>query len=140
MNTKAIGVVFVVASAFSNRASAKSAGEIETLGSPEAKGQAVAQELSARNTGFKDMGGSVEMTLRDASGSEARRHFTLKLLEKPDAASGDYSLITFDSPADVKGRTMVVSSRFQARAPDFVFQPERGVRRIGVFVRRSDRE
>jgi predicted RND superfamily exporter protein len=69
---------------------------------PEEEGQRLAMELAARNAGYKDLGGEIEMTLKDAGGGEAKRRFTLKVLEKPDPSSGDYSLIVFQSPADVK--------------------------------------
>ncbi len=99
------GVAFAVLAA--RNAEAKTAEEIAGLPSAEDKGRAVAGELAGRNAGFKDLGGDVEMVLRDADGGESKRRFTLKLLEKPAANAGDYSLITFDSPADVKGTAVL---------------------------------
>ena len=88
-------------------ASARTSDEILAAGSAEAKGQAVALELASRNAGYKDLGGDVEMTLRDAGGGEAKRRFSIKVLEKPVASAGDYSLIVFDAPADVKGTAVL---------------------------------
>ena len=88
-------------------ANARTSEEILAAGSPEAKGQAVALELAARNAGYKDLGGDVEMTLRDAGGGEAKRRFSLKVLERPVPTAGDYSLIVFDAPADVKGTAVL---------------------------------
>lgn len=88
-------------------ANARTAEEILATGSADAKGQAIAAELAARNAGYKDLGGDVEMTLRDAGGGEAKRRFSLKVLEKPVPAGGDYSLIVFDAPADVKGTAVL---------------------------------
>jgi predicted RND superfamily exporter protein/outer membrane lipoprotein-sorting protein len=88
-------------------ASARTSDEILAAGSAEAKGQAVALELASRNAGYKDLGGDVEMTLRDAGGGEAKRRFSIKVLEKPIASAGDYSLIVFDAPADVKGTAVL---------------------------------
>ena len=88
-------------------ASARTSEEILAAGSPEAKGQAIALELASRNAGYKDLGGDVEMTLRDAGGGEAKRRFSIKVLEKPVASAGDYSLIVFDAPADVKGTAVL---------------------------------
>jgi predicted RND superfamily exporter protein/outer membrane lipoprotein-sorting protein len=91
----------------STDASARTAGEILASGSADAKGQAIALELASRNAGYKDLGGDVEMTLRDAGGGEAKRRFSIRVLEKPVASAGDYSLIVFDAPADVKGTAVL---------------------------------
>lgn len=88
-------------------AGAKTSEEILSAGTAEEKGQAVALELATRNAGYKDLDGDVEMVLRDQGGGEAKRRFSLKLLEKPVATAGDYSLIVFDTPADVKGTAVL---------------------------------
>jgi outer membrane lipoprotein-sorting protein len=127
--------------ALAGAAEAKTAEEIDAAGSAEQKGQAVAQELAARNTGYKDLGGDVEMTLKDASGGEAKRRFNLKVLEKPDAQSGDYSLIVFDAPADVKGTAVLSHARPGDEDEQWLYLPSaRRVKRIsssnrtGAFV------
>ncbi len=122
-------------------ADAKSAAEIEAAGTPEQKGQAVVQELAVRNSGYKDLGGDVDMTLKDASGGEAKRRFNLKVLEKPDAESGDYSLIVFDAPADVKGTAVLSHAKPGDEDEQWLYLPSaRRVKRIsssnrtGAFV------
>ena len=126
---------------FAGAASAKTAEEIEAAGTPDQKGQAVAMELAARNSGYKDLGGDVEMTLKDPSGGEAKRRFNLKLLEKPDAQSGDYSLIVFDAPADVKGTAVLSHAKPGDEDEQWLYLPSaRRVKRIsssnrtGAFV------
>ena len=120
-------VVLLAASA----ADAKTADEINAAGSPEQKGQAVAMELGARNAGYKDLGGDVEMVLRDASGGEAKRRFSLKVLEKPDPSSGDYSLIVFDAPADVKGTAVLSHAKPGDEDDQWLYLPStRRVKRI----------
>ena len=137
-----LGVIAAVSAlAFAGAADAKTAEEIEAAGSPEQKGQAVAMELAARNTGYKDLGGDVEMTLKDASGGEAKRRFNLKVLEKTDADSGDRSLIVFDSPADVKGTAVLSHAKAGDEDEQWLYLPSaRRVKRIsssnrtGAFV------
>lgn len=50
------------------------------------------------------------MVLTDADGSESKRGFTLKLLERTTPAEGDRSLIVFDTPADVRGTSVLSHS------------------------------
>jgi uncharacterized protein len=104
-------------------ASAKTSEEILSAGSPDQKGQAVALELAARNAGYKDLGGDVEMTLRDAGGGEAKRRFSIKVLEKPVANAGDYSLIVFDAPADVKGTAVLSHAKIGDDDEQWLFLP-----------------
>lgn len=104
-------------------AEAKTADELTGSGSAEEKGQAIAAELGARNAGYKDLGGTVEMVLRDAGGGEAKRGFSLKVLEKPVAGGGDYSLIVFDSPADVKGTSVLSHAKLGDEDEQWLFLP-----------------
>jgi hypothetical protein len=112
-------------------AHAKTSTEILASGSAEEKGRAVASELAARNVGWKDTTGAVEMVLRDASGSEAKRTFTVKLLERPAAGAGDYSLVVFDSPADVKGTAVLSHAKTDGDDEQWLFLPAaRRVKRV----------
>lgn len=104
-------------------ANARSAEEILSAPTPEAKGQGVAMELAARNAGYKDLGGDVEMTLRDAGGGEAKRRFSIKVLEKPVAGGGDYSLIMFDAPADVKGTAVLSHAKIGDDDEQWLYLP-----------------
>lgn len=121
---------------------AKSAEELLAAGTPEQQAAAIVAELATRNAGYRDLVGSVEMTLTDGSGVEARRAFSLKLLERSSATDGDRSLIIFESPADVKG-TAVLSHAAVAAGEDeqWLFVPStKRTRRIsssnrgGAFV------
>jgi outer membrane lipoprotein-sorting protein len=122
-------------------ADAKTASDLTSSGTPEQKGQAIALELAARNAGYKDMGADIEMTLKDAGGGEAKRRFTLKVLEKPDPKSGDYSLIVFNSPADVKNTAVLSHARVGEDDEQWLYLPAMNrVKRIasanrtGAFV------
>ncbi|MEJ7728681.1 MAG: outer membrane lipoprotein-sorting protein [Polyangiaceae bacterium] len=122
-------------------AEAKTAAELIAKGTPEEKGAAVAGELAARNTGYRDLSGEVEMVLKDAGGSEARRRFSLKVLEQPDAKVGDWSLIEFQSPTDVKGTALLSHGKVDGDDDQWLYLPALGrVKRIassnrtGAFV------
>lgn len=104
-------------------ANAKTSEEILAAPTPEAKGQGVAMELAARNAGYKDLGGDVDMTLRDAGGGEAKRRFSIKVLEKPVAGGGDYSLIVFDAPADVKGTAVLSHAKIGDDDEQWLYLP-----------------
>jgi len=104
-------------------ANARTADDILKAGTPDQKGQAVALELATRNAGYKDLGGDVEMTLRDAGGGEAKRRFSIKVLEKPVANAGDYSLIMFDAPADVKGTAVLSHAQIDGDDEQWLYLP-----------------
>lgn len=114
--------IAVVALASSD-ANAKTADEVLAAPTPEAKGQALVAELAARNAGYKDLAGDVEMTLKDASGSEAKRKFSLKVLEKPAPTAGDYSLIEFAAPADVKGTAVLSHAQVGDEDEQWLYLP-----------------
>jgi hypothetical protein len=97
----------LAALALAPSALAKTDVEVLGAGGPREQGEAVAGELLARNTGYKDLGGQVDMVLRDEGGGESRRSFRLKVLERRTPADGDRSLIAFESPADVRGTAVL---------------------------------
>lgn len=116
-------------------AHAKTASEILALPSAAERGAAIARELATRNAGYGDLTGEVEMVLVDAGGSEAKRAFTLKLLEGKSPEDGDRSLIVFSSPADVKG-TAVLSHSGPESDEQWVFLPSaRRTRRVSTSNR-----
>ncbi len=90
---------------------------------PEEKGREIAQQLNAKNAGYKDLGGQVEMVLKDADGAEAKRGFSLKVLERPSATEGDRSLIVFDNPADVKGTAVLSHAKIDGEDEQWLFLP-----------------
>jgi outer membrane lipoprotein-sorting protein len=131
------GLAFALAlGTLAGSARARTAEEILASGSASEKGRAVVAELAARNTGWKDLSGNVEMVLRDASGSEAKRSFTVKILEKPSATAGDYSLVVFDAPADVKGTAVLSHAQADSDDEQWLFLPSaRRVKRVAAANR-----
>ena len=123
--------ILLAALLLAGTANAKTADELTRSGTPEEKGQAIAMELATRNMGYKDLGGEVEMTLKDKDGGEAKRRFSLKVLEKPSPMAGDYSLIVFDSPADVKGTAVLSHAKVGDEDDQWLYLPSlRRVKRI----------
>ncbi len=103
---------------------------------PGERGFSLAQDLAKHNAGYRDLGGQVEMVLTDASGSEARRSFSLKVLEKPTAADGDKSLIVFEAPADVKGTAVLSHANPDGEDEQWLFLPSaRRTKRISAANR-----
>ena len=74
---------------------------IESAGTPEEKGLAIALEADARDEGYGDTATTMQMVLRNRHGQETTRQMRSRALEVQD--DGDKSLIIFDDPADVKG-------------------------------------
>lgn len=78
------------------------------------KGLSIIQEADKRDTGWKDMKTESTMTLRNQHGQVSNRKTRSKILEVK--GDGDKSLITFDTPADIKGTTFL--SHTHALKPD----------------------
>lgn len=117
----ALGVLVLSVAA---AADARTAGELLAAGSPDQQGEAIAREIDARNAGFKDLAGMVEMSLRDTGGNEAKRRFSLKVLERPEGANaGDWSLIVFDAPADVKGTAVLSHAKVAGDDEQWLYLP-----------------
>lgn len=110
--------------AFSAVAShAKPVSELVASGSDKEKAEAIVHELAARNIGYHDFSSAVDMALRDAAGSEAKRRFSLKVLERPSADVGDEVLIVFESPADVKGTALLSHTKLSEDDEQWVYLP-----------------
>lgn len=84
-------------------ASAKTAEELLASGTPEQQGEAIAIEFDERDIGWKDVEVDIEMVLGQPNGKTSARSQRIRILQNPGRKEGDKSLITFDSPADVKG-------------------------------------
>jgi outer membrane lipoprotein-sorting protein len=98
---------------------------------PEERGVEIARDLHARNAGYKDLGADVEMTLKDPGGSEAKRRFHIRVLEQPDRETAQYSLVVFDSPADVKGTALLSHAKLDGDDDQWLFVPSVGrVKRV----------
>ena len=112
-------------------ASALTDAELAAKSSPADKAQAVLADLGKKNGGYRDMRSDVEMSIKDASGSEVKRHFHIDVLEKQAQDDGDRSLLTFDSPADVKGTALLSHAQPGGDDEQWVYLPSsKRVKRI----------
>lgn len=68
----------------------------------ENKGYLIAAQSDRSDRGFNVSQTNVTMRLQDKNGQETRRSLTMMTQEVVDEASGDKSLIIFNSPADVQ--------------------------------------
>ncbi|MCK5918828.1 MAG: outer membrane lipoprotein-sorting protein [Cocleimonas sp.] len=75
---------------------------------PEAKGLRIAKETDARDVGFGDSTADMMMTLKNRAGQTSTRKLHSKVLE--GKGDGDKSLSLFNTPADVKGTSMLTFS------------------------------
>jgi outer membrane lipoprotein-sorting protein len=98
------------------------AGDAHAAGDGD-KVQGVLRDLATRNAGYHDFSSTVDMVLRDASGVEARRRFSLKVLERPSKDAGDQVLIVFDAPADVKGTALLSHTKVDQDDDQWVYLP-----------------
>ena len=108
MNAKsAIFLTIVLAAGVVNAQSADVGAPAAPMASAKADGLKIAKKIAGKNRGYGDMVGEVEMKLRNKGGDTATRRFTLKLLERSGKGEGDYSLVVFRAPADVKGTALL---------------------------------
>lgn len=74
----------------------------------EEKGLRLAKEADAYDMGWGDSSVTMEMILRNRQGQESVRELRSRALEKQD--DGDWSMIIFDQPKDVKGTALLTHS------------------------------
>lgn len=75
---------------------------------PEEKGLRIANEADAKDLGFGDSTSNMVMTLKNRAGQTSVRKIRAKTLEVQ--GDGDKSMSLFDTPADVKGTSMLTFS------------------------------
>ena len=92
--------------------------------SAEAKGLTIAKETDRRDLGWGNFRSSGQMILRDSAGNESRREFEGMNLERTDAGEGDWSVIVFNSPRDIKGTATLTHSKVEPADDDqWIFLP-----------------
>lgn len=88
---------------------------------PAEKGMAITVEADKRNSGWGDSKVDMEMILRNRQGQESIRELRQRALEKPD--DGDWSMIIFDKPRDVKGTALLTYSHKVDPDDQWLFLP-----------------
>ena len=69
-------------------------------------GASIASQMAANGAGYHDMVATVQMEMTNDRGKTATRVMKLSTLERP-AQDGDFSLLVFESPADVSGTALL---------------------------------
>lgn len=93
------------------------------------KGLRIAKEADLKDTGFKDQTANMKMILRNRAGNSSTRQIRIKTLEVK--GDGDKTISFFDSPADVKGTTMLTYTHGLKADDQWLFLPAlRRVKRI----------
>ncbi len=90
----------------------------------EEKGLKIAQEADRRDLGWGNFRSKGQMILRDSGGNESRRNFDGLNLERSAAGEGDWSIIVFKSPRDIKGTATLTHSKVEPADDDqWIFLP-----------------
>ncbi len=117
----------------SGHASAMTPAELTAKGPKDAQAAFVLGEIGKKNAGYHDMASDVDMIMAGADDSETKRHFRIQVLERPNADDGDRSLLSFDSPADVKGTALLSHARTDGEDEQWLYLPStKRVKRIAL--------
>jgi hypothetical protein len=87
----------------------------------EEMGRRLALEADQKDSGFKDSKGEVEMVIRKRRGAETRRGLEIAVLE--DRSGGDFSLVRFLSPPDVRGTALLTRSGPRGEDEQWLYLP-----------------
>jgi hypothetical protein len=87
------------------------------------KGYDIAAKSDRSDQGFIDSKVSLMMTSTNAAGMENSRSLDIKRLEKEDENVGDKSLITFKSPADINGTTLLSHAKILDPDNQWIYLP-----------------
>ena len=87
----------------------------------EAKGLEIAKQADLADRGFEDSKVNLTMILRNKRGQESKRLMTNRTLELD--IDGDKSLITFNSPGDVKGTATLTFTHKEGPDDQWLYLP-----------------
>ena len=90
---------------------------------PEARGLAIARISDETNLGYGDTKTELRMVLTNASGQVSERRMRFNTLENKNTADGDWNLMVFDEPRDVKGTAMLTYSHILEPDEQWMFLP-----------------
>jgi len=91
--------------------------------SDEELGRQIAEEADRRDLGWGDNASVMRMILRNRNGDESARELRRQVLEVNQAGAGDKSLITFDSPRDVAGTSLLSHTKTLEPDDQWLFLP-----------------
>lgn len=96
---------------------------LPSVNEPAARGLAIAQENDRRDQGWGDARADMKMILTNASGETSERALRFMMLENPDPADGDWSLMTFDRPRDIEGTALLTYSHIKDTDDQWLYLP-----------------
>lgn len=100
--------------------------------SPEQKGLSIAKLADDADVGWGSYSAKGDMILRDKDNKESVRSMEVLNYERDSKIEGDWLLIFFNSPLDIKGTVSLTKSRIEPQNDDqWIFLPaEKRVKRI----------
>ncbi|MFK7874158.1 MAG: outer membrane lipoprotein-sorting protein [Paracoccaceae bacterium] len=101
-------------------------------GTAEDKGLAIMKAADGADLGWRDYYAKGEMILKDASGRTSKRALESYNLERDSRAEGDWLVIVFSSPNDIRGTASLTHSKLSPKNDDqWLFLPSaKRVKRI----------
>ncbi len=107
------------------------AGAAAVAETPEEKGLAIAEEADRRDLGFQDSTSVLKMVLANRQGETSERELRMRVLEIEDPNEGDWSMVIFDSPRDVKGTAFLTYTHIAEPDDQWLYLPSlKRVKRI----------
>ena len=91
--------------------------------SAEVRGRAIAEEADRRDYGWGDNSSTMRMVLHNRNGDESVREMRRRALEAEEAGAGDKSVITFDTPRDVAGTSLLSHTKILDPDDQWLFLP-----------------
>ncbi|WP_347330762.1 outer membrane lipoprotein-sorting protein [Marinimicrobium locisalis] len=85
------------------------------------RGRELAEALDTKDKGYQDAVAKLTMIIRNSAGEETRRELTVKTLEQTN--DGDYSLMRFEFPADIRGTTLLTQPNHDGEDRQWLFMP-----------------
>jgi len=95
--------------------------QIEKITDPVRKAHEITMEDERRDNGFGDLTANITMTLKDKNGRESQRTLRVKTLEVD--GDGDKTIMTFDTPRDVRGTAMLTYSHKTGSDDQWIYLP-----------------
>jgi outer membrane lipoprotein-sorting protein len=90
---------------------------------PQEKGLAIAQEADRRDQGWGDSRADLKMILSNQHGETSDRELRIRSLEVADPNEGDWSMIVFDQPRDVKGTGLLTYTHITDPDDQWLYLP-----------------
>ncbi len=90
---------------------------------PMGLGLAIALETDRRNLGFADTKSQMEMVLTNRNGDVSTRRLRMNTLENKNTKDGDWNLLVFDEPRDIKGTALLTYAHILKPDDQWIFLP-----------------